>query len=166
VYPCLAGAKTFDARLRNVEETASTYSKLRNRLLRKHSLIKSWPHFCELILARSFAVFSKAWYMGNVPMYFTSSPIVTHYSRAKNSNSNTLLLKLKNRLSESSSTEPWYAEAQALAVKNGPLDQYKLAIEHLLAKVETENKMRKLANVLMWNFVKEEVASIWQEWNI
>ena len=75
-------------------------------------------------------------------------------------NSNTLLLKLKDRLSESSSTEPWYTEVQALAVKDGPLDQYKLALQHLLAKVKPANRVQKLANTLMWTFVKAEVASI------
>ena len=76
------------------------------------------------------------------------------------SNSNTLLLKLNLRLSESSSEEPWYTEVQALAVKDGPLDQYRLALQHLLAKVEPTNTIRKLANVLMWTFIKEEVAGI------
>jgi len=76
------------------------------------------------------------------------------------SNSNTLLLKLNLHLSESCSQEPWYAEVQALAVKGGPLDQYKLALEHLLAKIEPTNKIRKLTNVLMWNSLKEDIASI------
>jgi hypothetical protein len=76
------------------------------------------------------------------------------------SNSNTLLLKLNLRLIETSSQEPWYAEVQALGVKDGPLDQYKQALQHLLAKVNPTNKMRKLANTLMWTFVKEEVASV------
>jgi hypothetical protein len=76
------------------------------------------------------------------------------------SNSNTLLLELNLHLSEASSQEPWYAEVQTLAVKDGPLDQYKLALQHLLAKVEPTNKVRKLAKILTWNFIKEEVASI------
>jgi hypothetical protein len=63
-------------------------------------------------------------------------------------------------LNESSSKAPWYAKAQAFNVKDGPLNQYKLALEHLLAKVEATNMMRKLANILMWTFIKEEVASI------
>ena len=74
------------------------------------------------------------------------------------SNSNTLLLRLKDRLSGSSS-EPWYAEVQALAVKDGPIDQYKLALRRLHAKVDPSNKMRKLANILTWNFIKEEIAN-------
>lgn len=56
------------------------------------------------------------------------------------SNLNTLLLQLKSRLNESNSHEPWYAKAQTLNVKDGPLDQYKLALEHLLAKVGPTNK--------------------------
>lgn len=55
------------------------------------------------------------------------------------SNSNTLLLKLKGRLSGSKS-EPWYAEVQALAVKDGPIDLYKLALQKLQAKVEPSSK--------------------------
>ena len=76
------------------------------------------------------------------------------------SNSNTLLLKLKDRLSESSSTELWYTDVQALVDKDGPLDQYRLALQCLREKVEPTNKVRKLANTFRWNFVKEEVASI------
>jgi hypothetical protein len=75
------------------------------------------------------------------------------------SNSNTLLLKLKDRLGESSSQGPWHVEVQALAVKDGTFYQYKLALQHLLTKVKPTNKIRKLANVPLWNFIKEEVAS-------
>ena len=57
------------------------------------------------------------------------------------SNLNTLLLKLQDRLSEASSQEPWYVEIQALAVKDGPLDQYKQALQHLLAKVQPKSKV-------------------------
>ena len=76
------------------------------------------------------------------------------------SNSNTLLFKLHNRRSEASSHGSWHVEIQALAVKDGPLDQYKQALQHLLTKVEPKSKMRKFANVLTWNILKEEVASI------
>jgi hypothetical protein len=76
------------------------------------------------------------------------------------SSSNILLLKLEERVANSSPTEPWYTEVQALAGKDGPLDQYRLALEHLCAKLEPKNKIRKLANILTWNFVKEEVAGI------
>jgi hypothetical protein len=76
------------------------------------------------------------------------------------SNSNTLLLKLRDRLAEPSSAEAWYSEVQGLTDKDSPLEQYKLALQHLRAKVEPTNKMRKLANRLTWSFIKVEVASI------
>jgi hypothetical protein len=76
------------------------------------------------------------------------------------SNANTLLLKLDLRRSESNSQELWYTEVQALMVKDGPLDQYRLALQHLHAKVEPTNKMRKLVTILLWNYIKEEVTSI------
>jgi hypothetical protein len=47
-----------------------------------------------------------------------------------------------------------------LAGKDGPLDQYKLSLQHLLSKVRPADRMRKLANTLMWTFVNEEDASI------
>jgi hypothetical protein len=76
------------------------------------------------------------------------------------SNSNTLLLKLNLLLNESSSNKSWYDQVQALVVKDGPLEQYKLSLQHLLAKVSPANKMRRLANTLIWTFVKEDVADI------
>jgi hypothetical protein len=65
------------------------------------------------------------------------------------SNLNTLLLRLNLHLSESGSGEPWYQEVDALAVKDGPLGQYKLALQHLLVKVDPLSKMRRTASALM-----------------
>ena len=76
------------------------------------------------------------------------------------SNSNTLLLELDLHLSESSPQEPWYAEVRTIADKDGPLDQYRQALQHLLAKIESKSKVRKLANTLMWSFIKEDVAGM------
>ena len=76
------------------------------------------------------------------------------------SNSNTLLLNLDLRLNESNSEDPWYVEVHALAIKDGPLDQYNQALQHLLTKVEPKHKVQKLANVLTWKFIKDEVAGI------
>jgi len=76
------------------------------------------------------------------------------------SNSNTLLLRLKRLVSESSPTELWFTQVQELARKDGPLDQYKLALEGLLAKVEPKSKLRNALNVLMWKFVKDDIARV------
>ena len=76
------------------------------------------------------------------------------------SNLYTLLLKLDLRLSESNAKDPWYIEVRSLAVKDGPLDQYQQALQHLFAKVKPANGIRRLANTLMWTSIKEDVASI------
>jgi hypothetical protein len=76
------------------------------------------------------------------------------------SNANTLLLKLDLRLDESKSQQLWFTEVQALAGEDGPLEQYRSALQLLLAKVEPTNKMRMLVNRLLWKHIKEEVASI------
>lgn len=76
------------------------------------------------------------------------------------SNSNTLLLNLSTLLTESNSREPWYTEVQALAVKDGPLDQYIHALERLLKKANPESRTRRIANTLIWPLVKDEVISI------
>jgi hypothetical protein len=82
------------------------------------------------------------------------------------SNLNELLSRLHDRLnealSEASTEGPWHAEVQALAIENGPLDQYKQALQDLFLKVKPANGTRKLANALMWSFVKEEVAGIFE----
>lgn len=67
-----------------------------------------------------------------------------------------LLIKLKDRLSESSSREPQYT---AFAVEDGPLKQ-RLALQHLHAKAQPTNKGRKLQIYLRETLhIKEEIAS-------
>jgi len=75
------------------------------------------------------------------------------------SNSNTLLLNLNRLLTESSSKEPWHREVQALAVKDGILDQYARVLQDILAKIKPENKLHRIANRLMWKSVKTTSSS-------
>jgi len=71
-------------------------------------------------------------------------------------NLNSLLTALRFHLEESSST-PWYTAAKTLAVENGPLDQFKQALEELHTKMVGKDKM---SDTLAWKFKKEEIASI------
>ena len=71
-----------------------------------------------------------------------------------------LLLSLRSRLEEGSSNEPWYNAVRALGVENGPLDQYKQALEQLQAKLAREGRMKGVGESLAWKFVKNDVASI------
>jgi hypothetical protein len=76
------------------------------------------------------------------------------------SNLYSLLLTLRFRLEEGRSNEPWYAAALALGVENGPLDQYKHALEQLQTKITSGRGINKMGNTLLWKYIKEEVTSI------
>jgi hypothetical protein len=71
-----------------------------------------------------------------------------------------LLFRLRSRLEEANSNERWYAAVRALAVKDGPFDQYKHALELLLPKVASASGIKNIGNALLWKFSKEEVANI------
>jgi hypothetical protein len=70
------------------------------------------------------------------------------------------LESLNYRLEESTPDKPWYAEVQKLSHKGGPLDQYKIALERLDAKVVTSEKNKHSVSVFLWKFVKDEVMEI------
>jgi hypothetical protein len=75
------------------------------------------------------------------------------------SNLYSLLTNLKFRL-EGTHNGPWSAAVRALGVENGPLDQYKHALEQLQTKITSGNGIKKIGNTLLWKFIKEEVTSI------
>lgn len=62
---------------------------------------------------------------------------------------------LRYRLEEGRSNEAWYASIKSLSVPNGPLDQYKVALEQLEQRISG-----KTASVLLWRFRKEEIAEL------
>jgi hypothetical protein len=78
------------------------------------------------------------------------------------SNVSNLLVTLIYRVDETSSNESWYAEVQALAATNGPIDQYKSALERLQSKLlpTGSSGLKKIGSALTWKFSKEEVADI------
>lgn len=73
---------------------------------------------------------------------------------------NSLLVSLRYRLEEGSSNEPWYTAVRALGVENGPLDQFKQALEQLQTNMTGGGRLKKVGDVLAWRFSKEEVTSI------
>ncbi|KAF2186640.1 hypothetical protein K469DRAFT_738449 [Zopfia rhizophila CBS 207.26] len=76
------------------------------------------------------------------------------------SNLNTLLVTLNFRIQEATSNKPWYAAIQILAIKDGPLDQYRYALEQLQPRTISGSGIKKIGNALLWKFSKEEVTSI------
>src|SRR5258708_35340632 len=76
------------------------------------------------------------------------------------SNLQSLLINLRYRLEQGQTGDPWFTEVQALNVENGPLDQYKQALEQLLSNVEIQDRVQMVKKRLLWKFSKAEVASI------
>lgn len=78
------------------------------------------------------------------------------------SNLQSLLINLRYRLEQAQEQpdDPWYTAVQASNVGNGPLDQYKQALEQLTTKVDVNNGVKKLKKRLIWKFSKVEVAEI------
>ena len=76
------------------------------------------------------------------------------------SNLQSLLLNLRYRMEQGQAGDPWFTAVRALNIENGPLDQYKQALEQLLSRVEDQDSLQKVKTRLLWKFRKEEVASI------
>lgn len=76
------------------------------------------------------------------------------------SNLYSLLVNLRFRLEEGSSNEPWYNAVRALGVDNGPLDQFKQALEQLQTKLTGGCKMKMVSNALVWKLNNADVTSI------
>ncbi len=71
-----------------------------------------------------------------------------------------LLVSLRCRLEESSANTPWHTAIRALGVENGPLDQFKQALELLRARLAPKAGLSKVGEALVWKFKKEEIAKI------
>jgi hypothetical protein len=76
------------------------------------------------------------------------------------SNLQSLLINLLYHLNQGKTGDPWYTAVRALSVNNGPLDQYKQALEQLQSRVEIQDGVQKVKRRLLWKFSKEEVTSI------
>jgi hypothetical protein len=76
------------------------------------------------------------------------------------SNLRNLLINLLHHLAQLHGGDPWVKAVQDLNASNGPLDQYKHALEQLQSKVEIQNGTQKVKRRLLWKFSKAEVASI------
>lgn len=70
-----------------------------------------------------------------------------------------LLYQLRDHVEKGDHTQPWYTAVRGLAVKDGPLDQFKQELETLQTKIKDRHRLKK-AEVLVWKFKKEEIASI------
>jgi len=76
------------------------------------------------------------------------------------SNLQSLLINLLYHLNQGKSGDAWFTAVRALNVENGPLDQYKQALEQLRSRVGIQGGVREVKRQLLWKFSKEEVTSI------
>ena len=75
-------------------------------------------------------------------------------------NLHSLLLNLKFHLDSENVNTPWYTAVRALAIENGPFDQFKQALQTLQAGMTDRGPSKKVTDILMWKFKKDEVESI------
>lgn len=76
------------------------------------------------------------------------------------SNLHSLLVNLRFRLEEEDASQPWYTAVEALAAKDGPLDQFQQALETLEAKITDGGRLTKAGEMLIWKFKKDEIEII------
>ncbi|USP76308.1 Arp Ankyrin repeat protein [Curvularia clavata] len=75
-------------------------------------------------------------------------------------NAYSLLVNLRFRLEDGSADAPWYTAVRALGVENGPLDQFKQALEELQNGMTDKGRLHRASKALVWKFKKEEIRSI------
>lgn len=68
-----------------------------------------------------------------------------------------LLTSLRFRVEAARSEDPWYLQVKKLGEKNGPLDQFRSALESLAARTQPTTGASKAARVLKWKFDKAHV---------
>ncbi|KAF1993263.1 hypothetical protein P154DRAFT_549673 [Amniculicola lignicola CBS 123094] len=76
------------------------------------------------------------------------------------SNLSNLLWNLRYRLEEGDPAKPWYIAIRALAIENGPLDQFKEALETLQTRMTDGGRLKKAQEALVWRFKKDEIREI------
>jgi hypothetical protein len=76
------------------------------------------------------------------------------------SNLHSLLFNLRFHLEKGILDQSWYTAVRALAVKNGPLDQFKEALEMLQTRMTDRGRLGKFGRALTWSFKKEEMTCI------
>ena len=68
-----------------------------------------------------------------------------------------LLTSLRYRVEEARSDEPWYNQVKLLAMKDGPLDQFKDTLEKMVERIPTSRKRDQVKSILTWTLTKTEV---------
>jgi hypothetical protein len=79
------------------------------------------------------------------------------------SNLYTLLTNLRFRVEGARSDGAWFTHVRALAVRNGPLDQFKDVLENIVEHISPSRKRDRALSALVWRFTKKEVDTALQK---
>lgn len=71
-----------------------------------------------------------------------------------------ILFSLKDLVERSKSNDTWLATTRSLGIPEGPLWQFKLALERLATELAPISGLKKVGKVLNWPFKREEIARI------
>lgn len=79
------------------------------------------------------------------------------------SNLHSLLTNSRFRLEEGDAKTPWFITIRSLAIENGPLDQFKEALERLQDEVTGgKGRLVQMREALIWKIKREEIDRIMQ----
>lgn len=71
-----------------------------------------------------------------------------------------LLIDLRYRVEETTSTNPWFAGLRSLGGERGPLMDFKHAMEEIADKLVPTTGVKNLKRALRWKFDKKEIEAI------
>jgi hypothetical protein len=71
-----------------------------------------------------------------------------------------LLVTLKSLVDDCDPQDPWLRATSRLAASDGPLEQYRSALEKLVGKVMPDDGLRRIGQVLVWKFTKEDILDL------
>jgi hypothetical protein len=71
-----------------------------------------------------------------------------------------LLITLKSLVDDCDPQDPWLRATSRLATSNGPLEQYRSALEKLIGKIMPGDGLRKIGQALVWKFTKKDVSDL------
>lgn len=71
-----------------------------------------------------------------------------------------LLIQLRSCHEDASSDKAWHSAIRGLGVQNGPLNQYKHALEQLRRKIDSKSALEEMKFALTWKFIKQDVSDI------
>ena len=71
-----------------------------------------------------------------------------------------LLTSLRYRVEDIDAGDPWVQGVLTLGIANGPLDQFKEALESLARRLHNSGTAKSIRKALVWQFEKKEIDEL------